>query len=63
MTKKFDCNLHTIVFVIVCRKGNCEQVYLGETKQQLKSEHQGYVKKQGFHSHMVTLQLTGSQPS
>ena len=46
--KKLDCNLHTIAFVIVCRKGNCEQVYLGEEKQQLESrlaEHQDYVKK------------------
>ena len=44
--KKLDCNSYNIVYAIVCKKDTCKQVYLGETKRQLKSrlaDHRGYV--------------------
>ena len=37
---------YNIVYAIVCKKDNCKQVYLGETKQMLKfrlANHCGYV--------------------
>ena len=44
--KKFDFHTYNLVYVIVCRKPECKEVYIGETKRLLKSclaEHRGYV--------------------
>ena len=44
--KKFNCHTYNLVYAIVCRKAECKEVYIGETKRLLKSrlsEHKGYV--------------------
>ena len=46
LMKQLDCNSYNIVYAIICKKENCKQVYLGETKRQLKfrlADHRGYV--------------------
>ena len=44
--KKRDCNSYNVVYAIVCKKYNCKNIYLGETKRLLKfclADHRGYV--------------------
>ena len=46
LNRKFDCNTYNIVYAIFCKKENCKQVYIGETKRLLKSrlaDHCGYI--------------------
>ena len=43
------CNSYNVVYAIICKKENCRQVYLGETKRMLKfrlADHRGYVVNQ-----------------
>ena len=47
--KKMDCNSYNVVYAILCKKDNCKQIYLGETKRMLKfrlADHRGYVVNQ-----------------
>ena len=49
LQKKMDCNSYNVVYAIICKKENCRQVYLGETKRMLKfrlADHRGYVVNQ-----------------
>ena len=44
-----DCNSYNVVYAILCKKDNCKQIYLGETKRMLKfclADHRGYVVNQ-----------------
>ena len=47
--RQFNCHTYNLVYAIVCRKPECKEVYIGETKRLLKSrlaEHRGYVTSQ-----------------
>ena len=49
VTVRFNCHTYNLVYAIVCRKPECKDVYIGETKRLLKSrlaEHRGYVTSQ-----------------
>ena len=44
--RKVNCQSFNIVYAIICKKENCRNVYLGETKRLMKfrlSDHRGYV--------------------
>ena len=46
LNKKFDCQSYNLVYAVVCRKEECKEVYIGETKRLLKfrlADHRGYV--------------------
>ena len=46
INKKLNCNNYNIVYGIICKKDKCKEVYIGETKRQLKfclSDHRGYI--------------------
>ena len=46
LNRNFDCNTYNCVYAIVCKKENCKQVYIGETKRLLKyrlADHRGYI--------------------
>jgi hypothetical protein len=54
--RKLDCNSYNVVYAICCKKENCKEVYIGETKRMLKfrlADHRGYVVNK------VTTQATG----
>ena len=49
LNSKFDCNTYNVVYAIKCKKDNCNQSYIGETKRMLKfrlADHYGYVRSQ-----------------
>ena len=40
------CKSYNVVYALICKKDNCREVYIGETKRLLKfriDEHQGYI--------------------
>ena len=46
INKNLDCQSHNVVYAICCKKENCKQVYIGETKRILKfwlDDHCGYI--------------------
>ena len=46
INKQLNCRSYNVVYAIICKKDNCKQAYIGETKQMLKSrlaQHRGYV--------------------
>jgi hypothetical protein len=56
INRQVNCKSYNLVYAIYCIKGNCRQVYIGETKRMLKSrvaDHRGYV------ANKVTSQATG----
>ena len=57
INKQYDCNSYNLVYAIFCKKDNCQQVYIGETKRMLKfclADHRGYVINQ------ITSKATGA---
>ena len=46
INKILNCNNYNLVYGIICKKDKCKEVYIGETKRQLKfrlSDHRGYI--------------------
>ena len=46
INRQLNCNTYNLVYGIVCKKDKCKQVYIGETKRQLKfrlADHRGYI--------------------
>ena len=46
INKQLNCQSYNLVYAIICRKDNCKQAYIGETKRMLKSrlaQHRGYI--------------------
>ena len=46
VTKQLNCNSYNLVYGIFCKKENCQEVFIGETKRMLKqclADHRGYV--------------------
>ena len=46
INQQLNCKSFNIVYAVVCKKENCQRVYIGETKRILKfrlDEHRGYV--------------------
>ena len=46
INNKLNCQSYNVVYAIVCSKDSCKEVYIGETKRQLKfrlSDHRGYI--------------------
>ena len=47
INKQLNCKSYNVIYAIICKKDNCNKVYIGETKQMLKSrlaQHRGYVQ-------------------
>ena len=47
INKQLNCKTYNIVYAIICKKDNCKEVYIGETKHMLKfrlAQHRGYVQ-------------------
>ena len=47
INKQLNCKSFNVVYAIICKKDNCKEAYIGETKQMLKSrlaQHRGYVQ-------------------
>ena len=46
INKQLDCNNFNVVYGIICKKDNCKEAYIGETKRPLKfrlSDHRGHI--------------------
>ena len=46
INQSLDCNIFNCIYLIECRKDNCNMKYVGETKRIMKyrfAEHRGYV--------------------
>ena len=46
INQTLNCKSYNVVYAVVCKKENCRQVYIGETKRFLKSrldDHRGYI--------------------
>ena len=46
INKPAYCKSYNLVYAILCRKDNCHQIYIGETKRMLQhrvADHRGYV--------------------
>ena len=47
INNQLNCKSYNVVYAIICKKDNCKEAYIGETKQMLKSrlaQHRGYVQ-------------------
>ena len=47
INQKVNCNSSNIVYGIICKKENCKESYIGETKRILKyrlADHRGYIQ-------------------
>ena len=57
INRQLNCNSYNVIYAIMCKKENCQQIYIGETKRMLKyrlADHRGYV------TDGVTSQATGA---
>ena len=46
INKQVNCSSYNVVYAICCKKDQCKEVYIGETKKMLKfrlDDHRGYV--------------------
>ena len=46
ITSKVNCNSSNICYMIICRKENCQEQYIGETEKDLRTritQHRGYI--------------------
>ena len=49
INQKVNCNSYNVVYEVICKKDNCREVYIGETKRYIKSrldDHHGYTVNQ-----------------
>ena len=58
INQELDCKSYNVVYAVICKKDNCREVYIGETKRFIKSrldDHRGYIinkkldQAMGFH--------------
>ena len=46
INQQLNCKSFNVIYAVICKKENCQRVYIGETKRILKfplDEHRGYV--------------------
>ena len=49
INQSLNCEISNCVYLIECKKDNCDMKYIGETKRMLKfrlAEHRGYINNQ-----------------
>ena len=47
INRQLNCKSYNVVYAIICKKDNCKEAYIGETKHMLKSrlaQHRGYIR-------------------
>ena len=58
INQEVNCESYNVVYAVICKKDNCREVYIGETKRYIKSrldDRRGYIVNQkldqsmGFH--------------
>ena len=46
INQEVNCKSYNVVYAVICKKDNCREVYIGETKRYIKSrldDHRGYI--------------------